>query len=44
MYNHVIYMNVLDLANQNSFGMPRVRLFNTIFHLRKINAKVMLNS
>ena len=24
--------------------MPRVRLFNTIFHLRKINEKVMLNS
>ena len=24
--------------------MPRVRLFNTIFHLRKINAKLMLNS
>ena len=31
-------MNVLDIANKNSFGMPRVRLFNTIFHLRKINA------
>ena len=24
--------------------MPRVRRFNTIFHLRKINAKLMLNS
>ena len=24
--------------------MPRVRLSNTIFHLRKINAKLMLNS
>ena len=28
----------------NKFGMPRVRLVNTIFHLRKINAKLMLNS
>ena len=37
-------MNVLDMANKNSFGMPRVRLFNTIFHLRKINAQLMLNS
>ena len=44
MENHVIYMNVLDIANKNSFGMPGVRLFNTIFHLRKINAKLMLNS
>ena len=24
--------------------MPRGRLFNTILHLRKINAKLMLNS
>ena len=37
-------MNVLDIANKNSFGMPRVRIFNTIFHLRKINAKLTLNS
>ena len=37
-------MNVLDIANKNSFNMPRVRLFNTIFHLRKINAKLTLNS
>ena len=38
-------MNVLDITNKNYFGMPRVRLFNnTIFHLRKINAKLMLNS
>ena len=37
-------MNVLDIANKNEFGMPRVRLFNRIFHLRKINAKLMLNS
>ena len=32
-------MNVLDIVNKNLFGMPRVRLFNTIFHLRKINPK-----
>ena len=37
-------MNVLDIANKNSFGMPRVRLSNTIFHLWKINAQLMLNS
>ena len=37
-------MNVLDIANKNEFGMPRVRFFNAIFHLRKINAKLMLNS
>ena len=37
-------MNVLDIANKNQFGMPRVRLFNIIFDLRKINAKLMLNS
>ena len=37
-------MNVLDIANKNEFGMLRVRLFNSIFHLRKINAKLMLNS
>ena len=34
-------MNVLDIANKNLLGMPRVRLFNTIFDLRKINAKLM---
>ena len=44
MLNHVIYMNILDIANKNSFGMLRVRLLNTIFHLRKMNAKLMLNS
>ena len=37
-------MNVLDIANKNKFGMPRVRLFNSIFYVRKINAKLMLNS
>ena len=37
-------MNVLDIANKNLFGMLSVRLYNTIFHLRKINAKLMLNS
>ena len=37
-------MNVLYIANKNKFGMPGVRLFNTIFHLRKINAKLILNS
>ena len=37
-------MQVLDIANKNKFGMSRVRLLNTIFHLRKINAKLMLNS
>ena len=37
-------MNVLDIANKNYFGIPRVKLLNTIFHLRKINAKLMLNS
>ena len=37
-------MNVLDIVNKNQFRIPRVRLFNTIFHLRKINAKQMLNS
>ena len=37
-------MNVWDIANKNKFGMPRLRLFNTTFHLRKINAKLMLNS
>ena len=36
-------MNVLNIANKNKFGMPRVSLFNTIFHLQKINAKLMLN-
>ena len=34
----------IGYANKNWFGMPRVRLFNTIFHLRKIDAKLMLNS
>ena len=37
-------MNVLDIANKHLFGMPRVRLSNTIFHLRKINTQLMLNS
>ena len=37
-------MNAWDIANKNKFGIPRVRLFNTPFHLRKINAKLMLNS
>ena len=37
-------MNVLDTAIKNKFGMPRVRLFNSIFYLRKINAKLILNS
>ena len=37
-------MNVLDIENKNSFRIPRISLFNTIFHLRKINAKLMLNS
>ena len=37
-------MNVLDIGNKNKFGMPKGRLFNTIFHLWKINAKLMLNS
>ena len=36
-------MNELDIANKNQFGIPRVRLFNSIFHLRKIDAKLMLN-
>ena len=35
-------MNVLNITNKNEFGIPRVRLFNTIFHLRKINTKLML--
>ena len=37
-------MDVLDIANKNQFGMSRVTLFNTIFHLWKINGKLMLNS
>ena len=37
-------MNVLDIANKNKFAMPRVRLINKIFHVRKIIAKLMLNS
>ena len=37
-------MNVLDIGNKNWFAMPRVILFNIIFHLQKINAKLMLNS
>ena len=37
-------MNVLDIANINSFGMPTERLFNVIFHLRKIDAKLMSNT
>ena len=41
----VIYMNVLDIANKNEIDMPlRVRVFNTISHLRKINGKLMFNS
>ena len=36
-------MNVLDIGNKNQFSVPRVRLFNTISHLRKMNAKLMLN-
>ena len=36
------YMNVLDIANKNWFGMPT--LLNSIFQLRKIIAKLMLNS
>ena len=30
-------MNVLDIVNKNELAMPTVSLFNTIFHLRKIN-------
>ena len=39
-------MNVFDIANKNLFSMlyNRVRLFNNIFHLGKINARLMLNS
>ena len=37
-------MSVLDIANKKKFGMPRVKLFNTILYLRKINVKLMLNS
>ena len=37
-------MNVLDIENKNYFGTPRVRLFNNIFNLRKIIAKIILNS
>ena len=37
-------MSVLNIANKNKFGIPRVRLFNTIFYLRKINVELMLNS
>ena len=31
-------MNVLDVANKNKIGMPRVKYYilNTIFHSRKI--------
>ena len=36
-------MNVLDIVNKNSFSMLIVRLFNTIIHLKKINAKLTLN-
>ena len=36
-------MTVSDIANKNLFGMLRGRLFNIIFHLRKINTKLMLN-
>ena len=44
MWNYAIYMNISDIAKKNEFVMLSVRLFNTIFHLRKINAKLMLNS
>ena len=37
-------MNVLNIANKNLFGVLRVGLFNTIFRLRKIYAKLILNS
>ena len=37
-------MNALDTANKNKFGMTTVRLLNTIFHLRKINVKLILDS
>ena len=37
-------MSVLDIANKNKFVMPRVKLLNTMLHLKKINAKIMLNS
>ena len=37
-------MNILNIVNKNWFGMPRVRLLNTIFHSGKINAKQLLNS
>ena len=36
-------MNVLDIANKNLFGMPRVRLFNTIFHLQKLMQNFNIN-
>ena len=35
-------MRALDIANNNKFDIPRVRLFNTIF-TRIIIAKLMLN-
>ena len=37
-------MNVLEIANKNEFTILRVRIFNTIVHLQKINAKLMFNS
>ena len=37
-------MNILDIANKNQFGMARVKLFNTIFHLRKINVEFIKNN
>ena len=37
-------MNVLDIANENNLGMPRVRLLNTIFHLRKTNVELIKNN
>ena len=37
-------MNVLDIAKKKLIWHARVSLFKSIFHLRKINAKLMLNS
>ena len=37
-------MNVLDIANKKWFDMASVRLFNIIFHLQKIIAKLILKS
>ena len=36
-------MNVLDIGNENQFGTPRMKLFNTIFRGRvKISNSKML--